>query len=464
MKRYPEMRDSNVSWIGNVPKHWQCKKGKREFVCKKFINKDNCEKNILSLTLVGVVRNNFEKPIGLSPASYTTYQIFEKNDLVFKLIDLNNPSTSRVGLVPERGIMSPAYVRLVAKEKCIVRYFYLYYFHLWLRKLYNGLGTGVRPTLDAEDLLNIEIVVPPLPEQEQIVRFLDWKSSEIDQLISLRKKQISALEELKKAMISRAVTRGLDSSTEILPTESIYYPKLPKGWIMTKTLKVLSMPMTDGPHTSPKLYKEGIPFVSAEAVSNGNGFIDFSHIRGFVSQDFYEKCSKKYIPELNDIYMIKSGATIGKVAIVDTRDVFTIWSPLAVFRCNKNIILPKYMFYALQATPFQLQVHDNWSYGTQPNIGMRILEQLKIIYPPLQIQKEIISYLDSQISKINTTIKKKTEQIGLLRELKTRIISDVVTGKIDVRNIEIPEYEVIDDELEEEIMDEGEEESEELEY
>lgn len=204
------MKYSGVSWIKEIPEHWECKRGRREFVSKKFKNDRNIEKNVLSLTLGGVIRNNSNNPIGLSPASYATYQIFEKNDLVFKLIDLNNISTSRVGLVPERGIMSSAYIRLIARNKCSIKFFYLYYFYLWLRNVYNGLGTGVRPNLTAKDLLNIEIVVPPFPEQEQIANFLDRKSTEIDQLISLRKKQIAVLEELKTRIISDVVTGKID--------------------------------------------------------------------------------------------------------------------------------------------------------------------------------------------------------------------------------------------------------------
>lgn len=87
--------------------------------------------------------------------------------------------------------------------------------------------------------------------------------------------------------------------------------QIPANWDVYKTLYCLEMPITDGPHTTPELYDEGIPFVSAEAVSCGDGDIDFSHIRGYISKEFYEECCRKYIPQLDDIYMIKSGATTG---------------------------------------------------------------------------------------------------------------------------------------------------------
>lgn len=124
--------------------------------------------------------------------------------------------------------------------------------------------------------------------------------------------------------------------------------EIPEHWETSKTLFSLSIPITDGAHTTPELFETGVPFVSAEAVSFGNGRIDFSHIRGYISDNFYQECCKKYIPQIDDIYMIKSGATTGRVAIVDTDVKFTIWSPLAVFRCNKERMLPHFLFYQLQ--------------------------------------------------------------------------------------------------------------------
>lgn len=144
--------------------------------------------------------------------------------------------------------------------------------------------------------------------------------------------------------------------------------ELPQGWIATKTLHCLSQRITDGPHETPELFYSGIPFVSAEAVSCGNGEIDFSHIRGFISEAYCHECHKKYAPQTNDIYMIKSGATTGKVAMVGAETNFAIWSPLAVFRCNPTVMMPRYLFYQLQSEYYQCQVRNEWTYGTQQNI------------------------------------------------------------------------------------------------
>lgn len=191
------------------------------------------------------------------------------------------------------------------------------------------------------------------------------------------------------------------------------------------------MPITDGPHETPELFDEGIPFISAEAVSCGNGHIDFEHIRGFISQEFYEECCKKYIPQINDIYMIKSGATTGKVAKVETQKLFTIWSPLAVFRVEPQRCYYEYLYYFIQSDAYQKQIENKWTYGTQQNIGMRTLEKLMICFPSITQQKLIADYLDSKCSKIDEIIEKQQAIIEKLKEYKISIITEVVTKGLD---------------------------------
>lgn len=207
--------------------------------------------------------------------------------------------------------------------------------------------------------------------------------------------------------------------------------EIPEDWNVGKTLYALSMPITDGPHETPELFDEGIPFISAEAVSCGNGHIDFEHIRGFISQEFYEECCKKYIPQINDIYMIKSGATTGKVAKVETQKLFTIWSPLAVFRVEPQRCYYEYLYYFIQSDAYQKQIENKWTYGTQQNIGMRTLEKLMICFPSITQQKLIADYLDAKCSKIDEIIEKQQAIIEKLKEYKFSIITEAVTKGIN---------------------------------
>ena len=154
-------------------------------------------------------------------------------------------------------------------------------------------------------------------------------------------KQIDTLKAYKKSLITESVIEGLDKTVPMKDSEIEWIGYIPEHWETNRILYLLEQPITDGPHTTPEMQDTGIPFVSAEAVSCGNGRIDFDHIWGYISEEFYKECCKKYVPRRDDIYMIKSGATTGRVAIVDTDEIFTIWSPLAVFRCNKELVLPR---------------------------------------------------------------------------------------------------------------------------
>ena len=219
-------KHSGVEWLGEIPKHWEVVKGKRLHKCPKILNVNNSCKEVLSLTLRGVVDNDIENPEGLIPKDYATYQIFEKDDLVFKLIDLENISTSRVGLVHKRGIMSPAYIRLQISKKCHTKFIYYFYYSLYLNLVFNHIGSGVRQTLNSSDLLEIELPLPPLDEQRQIAEFLDSKCEKIAEFINKKQKLIALLKEQKIALINECVCGRYSHSL----ADSIPHPKpLPQG-------------------------------------------------------------------------------------------------------------------------------------------------------------------------------------------------------------------------------------------
>lgn len=443
MGKYSEYKTINLPWLAKIPANWELIRNKQFLREKKDIVGDLSNQfTLLSLTLRGVIKRDLSEKKGKLPGSFDTYKIISPGDIIFCLFDMDETPRT-VGLSEYDGMLTGAYT-VFQVNGINPQFLYYYYLSLDNIKALRPLYTGLRKTIKTDTFLALKLPVPPCAEQDQIVRFLDWKVSEINKLIGIRRKEIQELNQAKESIITRAVTHGIKKRVKY-KTNDKYYKELPIGWHITKTRHVLLQPLTDGPHTTPTFFEDGIPFVSAEAVSCGNGRIDFEHIRGFISQDFYEECCKKYIPQIDDIYMIKSGATTGRVAIVDTDKIFTIWSPLAVFRCNPRVITARFLFYALQANPYQQQVQDGWSYGTQQNIGMRVLERLKIAYPDIVEQNEISSYLDSKCNLFERLIQLTRNKIKGLLELKNTIISDVVTGKIDVRNIPVPDYEHVGD-------------------
>lgn len=207
------------------------------------------------------------------------------------------------------------------------------------------------------------------------------------------------------------------------------FNEIPIHWNVIALKRILSTKITDGPHETPELYDEGVPFLSAEAIKDSK--IDFALKRGNISEQDHIKYSKKCSPKLNDIFMVKSGATTGNLAILDIEKKFSIWSPLALIRVNQYSALPKYVFYFLSSYLFREQVETKWSFGTQQNIGMGVLENLLVLRPKLYEQAQIVKYLDNKTKKIDSLISNKKYLLELLEEKRQAIITETVTKGLD---------------------------------
>ena len=204
---------------------------------------------------------------------------------------------------------------------------------------------------------------------------------------------------------------------------------VPKYWGRTALKRYLLTPVTDGPHETPKFYDEGVPFISAEAIKKSR--INFSKKRGYISREDHLQYSKKYLPQRGDIYVIKSGATTGNVAMVETDLEFNIWSPLAAVRTNPKYLYGRYVFHYLSSECFRVPIELGWSFGTQQNIGMNVIENLDILRPPIDEQKAIAAFLDEKTMAIDALIAKKEKLLELLAEKRTALITQAVTKGLD---------------------------------
>lgn len=196
-------------------------------------------------------------------------------------------------------------------------------------------------------------------------------------------------------------------------------------WNVSPLKYLVSTPITDGPHETPEIFDVGVPFVSAEAVSGGR--INFDKIRGCISEEDHKRFSRKYKPQLGDIYLIKSGATTGRVAMVETNNEFNIWSPLAAIRCNPKLVDRQFLFFYMQSSEFQTGIALSWSFGTQQNIGMGIIQNLRVPVPTVTEQRSIAAFLDRETGRIDRLVAKKRELIERLKEKRTALISRTVT-------------------------------------
>ena len=204
--------------------------------------------------------------------------------------------------------------------------------------------------------------------------------------------------------------------------------EIPTEWCLRAIKRVVSTKVTDGPHETPELDDDGVQFISAEAIKNHK--IDFNLRRGFISRELHEQYSRKCRPQRGDIFVIKSGATTGNVACVDVDFEFSIWSPLALIRCSERIAFYKFAYYVLLSDVFRKQVELSWSFGTQQNIGMGVIERLKIPLPRLPEQQRIAAYLDASCAAIDAAVAAKRRQIETLESLRKSIIQRAVTRGI----------------------------------
>lgn len=457
LKPYPVMKNSGVPWLGSVPEHWDIRRGKWLFRYRKQINSDRTSTNVLSLTLRGVVNNDPDNPEGLVPKDYATYQLFRKGDLVFKLIDLENLRTSRVGLVHEDGIMSSAYVRLTSHAVVDIRFFFQQYFDLYQRGIYNQLGAGVRSTLGQDDLLNLSVVVPPLFEQAAIVHFLNYADRRIQRYIHAKQKLIKLLEEQKQVIIHRAVTRGLDPSVPFKPSRVEWLGDVPEHWEMWQIGHFSRVGNGSTPSRGTAAYWTGghYPWLNS-AYANQESI---TRADQFVTDIALQECHLPIVPPSSVLVAITGqGKTRGKAAVLHIEA--TINQHMAFITPRPNVTSADYLRLALHGAYSQLRSISDDSGSTKGALTCADLKHFQLALPPLHEQGVILEAVQNETRVTSAAIDRAQRDIALLREYRTRLISDVVTGKLDVREAaaRLPDEPAASEQLDEsEALAEGEE-------
>lgn len=432
IRNYLEYQEAHIQWIDKIPSHWELKRGKSVFYSAKEINKNGEWNNVLSLTKKGVIRNNIENPVGLVPKSYDTYQLFEKDDLVFKLIDLENIATSRVGLVWEQGIMSPAYIRLRKRHKDgNIKYYYYQYYSWYLQCVYNNLGAGVRQTLTANELLNLNVPVPSEEEQDQIVRYLDWKTTEIDKFIHQKKKQIKRLEDLKKVETDRMVYMGSRDHSYIR-TDILGLEEVPEDWEIVRNKNLFFERTEYSVSGNERLLSVSKHYgvKPSDELSESEQFATIKPAESLVGYKIVKK---------NDLVMNIMRARNGSYGISSNDGIVS--AAYCVYglkrKCN-----PRFIHYLLRSKAI-INTYEAYAYGICEHRRRLYADDFLRLYsilPKLEEQDEIVERIKLIEDEFNRAITQISAEIELVQELRTRIISDVVTGQIDVRDVTIPKY------------------------
>ena len=340
-------------------------------VFKEYSEKKHEELPPLTIIQGGgtILREESDRALQYDKNSLSGYKMVKKNDFIVHLRSFEG------GLEKANsdGIISPAY-HTFHGDNTDSRFYYPFFrsrrfIDVLLKPHVYGIRDG--KSIDIEGMKTIMIPVPSYEEQKKIGEYIET----LDNLITLHQRKLNL----------------------------ICY--IFKTWEQRKLLDCLTQPISDGPHETPDLVDEGIPFISVDAIVDNK--IDFDRKRGYITEEYDLECRKKYSPQRDDVYLVKSGSTVGKVAIVETDERFNIWSPLAAMRANKEVLLPKYLYYYLQLDDIQDEVSAKSKGGTQPNLSMRILEKFIVRLPDVEEQKKIsdsLSDIDNLITLHRRTI------------------------------------------------------------
>ena len=430
LKPYAEYKESGLPWLGEVPERWSVQRTKWRFTHRKELNTDGDHTNVLSLTLRGVVNNNPDDPEGLVPKDYRTYQFFAKGDLVFKLIDLENLRTSRVGLVHEDGIMSSAYVRLVPSSPTNMRYFFHQFYDLYSRGIYNQLGAGVRSTLGPTDLLNVGIAIPPPDEQAAIVRFLDWANGRLERAIRAKRKVIALLGEQKQAIIHRAVTRGLDPSVPLKPSGIPWLGDIPQNWQLLALKRACRLSSLYGANVPADRYvQSGVRFLRTTDIS------DAGALRGQGVQ-ISEDDARSYLMDDGDFLVSRSG-TVGRAFVyrAAAHGPCGYAGYLVRFVLRQEVLLPEFLWFFTKTPAFSGFLRSVAIASTIENVNGEKFGNMPCVFPGVGEQLSILAWIATQTMPLDTAISRLYREIDLLREYRTRLVADLVTGKLDVREV-----------------------------
>jgi len=436
-KKYPKYKSSGIEWLREIPEHWVVKKLK--YITKNIIgggtpttsNQELWSNEIEGIPWVSIedMTNNkivykTKKYISKKGLKEKNLKIIPKNALLYSIYaSLGKVAKTGINLTTNQAILG-----LIPKKTIETQY--LFYALKSMEKYIQFLSSNnTQSNLNAEKVKNLFLVLPLLSEQKAIASFLDKATAKIDNLIQKEEELIKLLEEKKEALITKAVTKGLKNA-KLKDSGIEWLGEIPEHWEVRKLSRLFK---NIGSGTTPSSNK-------IEYYENGNinwlqtGDLNDGYINN-TSKKITEKALEDYstlkIYPPNSLVIAMYGATIGKLGILN---IYSATNQACCVLSDYKYKISKYIFYTFLA--FRKHIISLSYGGGQPNISQETIKSLKIPLPPLSEQKQIAEYLDKKLAKIDKLIEKSKKAIELLKEKKESLITNAVTGKIDVRDFD----------------------------
>ena len=420
MRRYEKYRDSGVEWIGEIPEHWEVRKlkwvisEKLKYGANESAELDNPNYpryiRITDFSSEGKLKDDTFK--SLLPEKAKEY-ILKKGDVLFA----RSGATYGKTFLFNEGNMQACYAGYLIKatpKTSIILPEYLYFYTKsgsydnWKNSVFIQ---ATIQNIGADKYSTLPFSVPTLPEQTAIVNFLNYETHKIDHIITTRQKQIELLKELKSSMISRAVTKGIDPNVKMKDSGVEWIGEIPEHWEIMRLKYVVNMKSGDG------ITSEMIKEEEKYPVYGGNG------LRGYFNS---------FTHDGTFILIGRQGALCGNINYATEK----FWASEHALVCTPKI---KVVINWLGELLRVMNLNQYSVSAAQPGLSVENLKTLQIPFPRLSEQHQIVSHIEKRTAKIDTAISKYQRQIELLKEYRASLITEAVTGKIDVRG-EIGEY------------------------
>ena len=403
MKRYDSYKDSGIEWMGVIPSNWKLIKNRYGFQKHKNGKNESDDTSVLSLTIKGVkVKTNLN--FGKSTESYIGHQLVEEGDIVFTPRDFDQtPILSDVSKY--NGCISNLYIVDKTKEDVLNHYVNYYWYGLkYSVDYFKNFSHGMRYSFNRFQFDEIPLLKPTLSEQQQIVSFLDTKTSLIDSLIEKTQQKIELLKEKRTSLINEVVTKGLNPNVEMKDSGVEWIGEIPSHWERVK-LKYVCSVTTGGKDTQDKVEDGLYPF--------------------YVRSPKIERINS-YSFEGESVLTVGDGVGVGKVFhYVDGKFEFH----QRVYKFSDFKRLTGKFFYWFIKHHFIFVTEDQNSKSTVDSLRRPLIDEFPFVNPPLSEQQQIVEYLDEQTQLIDKTISIEEKRIELLKEYRQSLISEVITGK-----------------------------------
>ena len=415
--RNDNMRDSGIEWIGEIPAEWDVTLLGSVFHQHQHKNVGLIEQNLLSLSYGRIVRKNMKTNDGLKPGSYETYNIINADDIVCRFTDLQNDQRSlRNAISTEHGIVTSAYLTIRSNDADNVDSRYVNYLLRGydIKKVFYGLGAGVRQSLKWSEFQKLPLILPPLPEQRRIAIYLDSRVSRIDRLVDGLSRRVELLDEYKKSLISECVTNGIRQHENMKNSCIEWIGEIPAEWDTTTIDAIYRLRNEQTSDTSLmplSITKMGVlPQLETAAKSmQKNNKRKIVHVGDFVINS---RSDRRGSCGISDLY--------GTCAVVNT-----VMSPYS------DSIDNNYYGFLFKTDEFADEFYKN-GHGIVDDLWTTTwnnMRKIQLPLPPLPEQEEIAAFLDERVSVIDRLVDACRRQIDSLGEYKKSLISECVTGK-----------------------------------